>query len=599
MKKYKYIFLIGAALIGFTSCEDLLNKTPQSQLTPEAYYRNDSDFQLATNPFYNNIIEKEPYEAQSDQCVKLTPTNRIRGGNSMSVPASGGGWDWYNVRAVNTILSFLEKCEDPVVVKKYSALCKFFRAMEYYTKVCDFGDVPWIDHELGSTDPLLYAPRDSREVVTAHMVEDIDEAIEGLPETYPDQHHYRATKWAALTLKSRFCLFEGTFRKYHGLNLEGHDYKFYLEQAAAAAEKVIDESPHKLYTTGHPEKDYLNLFANYDETKGPGEYILTIDYDLGRNMCHNATAVTLMVSQGGLSLTRKFVNAYLMADGSRFTDKPGWETMQFKEETAGRDPRLAQTIRTPGYKRINSSKVEGPSFTSSVTGYQLVKFVMPADNPVNDKFGQSYNDMPIMRLAEVYLNFAEAKAELGTLTQADLDKSVNLLRQRVGMPKLVLAEANANPDWYLASKEYGYPNVSGPNKGIILEIRRERAVELVEEGFRFNDLLRWKSGKSLEQAVSGMYFPGPGQYDLDGDGKADVVLYLKGTPKPSVANAEILLIGEELLLSEEDKGYVAPYKKISISFDEGRDYYLPIPIDDRTLNNNLAQNPGWADGLDF
>ena len=129
-----------------------------------------------------------------------------------------------------------------------------------------------------------------------------------------------------------------------------------------------------------------------------------------------------------------------------------------------------------------------------------------------------------MRTAEVYLNCAEAKAELGTLTQDDLNKTINKLRARVNMPNLLMATANANPDPYL--KEW-YPHVeSDDNQGIILEIRRERAIELVMEGFRYYDIMRWKEGKIFEKPFLGIYFPGPGEYDLDGDGTNDVYLYL-------------------------------------------------------------------------
>ena len=127
-------------------------------------------------------------------------------------------------------------------------------------------------------------------------------------------------------------------------------------------------------------------------------------------------------------------------------------------------------------------------------------------------------DLIIFRTAEIYLNYAEAKAELGTLTQGDIDISVKKLRDRVGMPNLDMAAANLNPDPYLASEVTGYANVKGENKGVILEIRRERTIELAQEGFRYYDMMRWKEGKRFEQPLLGMYFPGPGEYDLDGNG---------------------------------------------------------------------------------
>lgn len=135
----------------------------------------------------------------------------------------------------------------------------------------------------------------------------------------------------------------------------------------------------------------------------------------------------------------------------------------------------------------------------------------------------------------------EAKAELGTLTQDDLDHSVNLIRDRVGMPHLNKSAANANPDPFLTSELYGYKNVdSGSNKGVILEIRRERSIEMVSEGIRFSDLCRWREGQLLAQPFYGPYVPGEGRYDMDGNGKIDFVVYLdRRIPAPGVTPLKI------------------------------------------------------------
>lgn len=602
MKLNRKLILIAASVLAFSSCDDWLDKFPKDTVTPESYFKTATDLQLFTNPLYNNILDKTPYSEQSDQYMTQDPSNLIRGGNHRVVPNSGSGWTWTDLRRINTCLGNIDNCDDAEAVKQYSALCKFFRALFYYDKIQRFGDVPWIDHELGSAEDAVYTPRDSRELVMSHMVEDIDEAIAGLPSSYASGHNYRATKWAALALKARFCLFEGTFRKYHGISYPEHDWQWYLQQAADAAEQIINNGPFKLYSTGKPNEDYAFLFSDYDEK--PIEYILSVNYDYSLEMMHNATAIALMSSQGRISTTKKFVDQYLMADGSRFTDKPGWDTMQFKEEVANRDPRLGQTIRIPGYHRFNSTKVEGPDMSVSMTGYHTAKWVMPAGNQANDKFSQAYNDLPIFRLGEVYLNYAEAKAELGTLTQADLNKSVNLLRDRVGMPHMNMTNANANPCSYLSSEKYGYPNVTGANKGVILEIRRERAVELAQEGLRYDDLLRWKAGYCLEQPIEGIYIPGAGIYDIDGDGTNDIALYNPGDQVPAKNSATFVWqIGKDVFLSEGDHGNWAPYTNIEISFDEERDYYYPIPIDDRRLYYSkgvlLTQNPKWNDGLSF
>lgn len=601
MKRY---IIAGMVLcLGFSSCDDLLDLKPLSQISQTDYFKTATDLQLFSNSFYNNLLDKDPYDDQSDLYVQQTLSDVIIGGTKRVVPASGGGWSWSDLRKMNTLLEYADQCPDKSAVLKYKALTRFFRAFFYFEKIKRFGDVPWYEVELASSDEALYKPRDSRELVMTHMIEDIDFAIENLPDEKKESSApYRATKWAAMALKARFCLYEGTYRKYHHLTLDGgHDYQYYLTQSAQAAAQLMKEGPYRLYTTGHPESDYLNLFAAEDANKD--EYILAIKFDYGMSIYHNATAHTLVPTQGRPGLTRKMVNTYLMKDGTAFTDKSGWQDMQFVEEVKDRDPRLAQSIRTPGYMRIGKTTVLAPDLSVSVTGYQPIKFVQdPTASGGNvDRNDRSTCDLPVYRYAEVLLNYAEAKAELGTLTQSDLDESINLIRKRIGMPALNLSTANAAPDRYLSSKETGYSNVEGANKGVILEIRRERAIELSQEGFRFDDLVRWKAGYCLDQELTGMYFSGPGQYDLSGNGKVDLILYAEGESKPSVASGVLVYkIGTDIILTGSNKGYVSYHKNIArTNFSEERDYLYPIPTNERSLNPNLKQNPGWVDGLSF
>ncbi len=589
-------------LIGLTACDDLLDLHPLSQISQTDYFKTETDLQLFSNSFYNNLLNKSPYDEQSDIYIQQNLSDEMLGGTKRTVPASGGGWSWGDLRKMNTLLAYANQCEDKNAVVKYTALTRFFRAFFYFEKVKRFGDVPWYDAELGSSDQALYKARDSREVIMTHMIEDIDYAIANLPDKKQETSSpYRVNKWAAMALKAQFCLYEGTFRKYHGLNLDGHAYTYYLEQSAAAAQELMKTGPYKLYSTGNPGKDYLTLFA--EENANPDEYIFAIKFDYGLNIYHNATAHTLVPTQGRPGFTRKMVNTYLKKDGTAFTNETGWQEMSFIDEVKNRDPRLAQSIRTPGYTRIGQTKVLAPDLSISVTGYQPIKFVQdPTASGGNvDRNDRSTCDLPVYRYAEVLLNYAEAKAELGTLTQDDLDNSINLIRRRVGMPDLNMSSANANPDRYLSSDDTGYSNVTGTNKGVILEIRRERTIELMQEGFRFDDLVRWKAGHCIDQSIYGMYFPGPGEYDLTGDGVADVILYASGTSKPSAASGtQVYKIGEEIILSEGNKGYVSYHKNIERTpFSEQRDYLYPIPSDERSLNKNLTQNPGWNDGLDF
>ncbi|WP_288237355.1 RagB/SusD family nutrient uptake outer membrane protein [uncultured Alistipes sp.] len=594
----RLIILALALTTGLTACEDWLDKKPLDKISQYDYFKDATALELFSNPFYNNLLAKEPFKEQSDQLVQYNLSNEMIGGNKRTVPSTGGGWTWTDLRRMNTLLAMAaEYCEDPAAVTKYSAITRFFRAFFYFDKVKRFGDVPWYDKELGSADPELYKARDSRELVLTNMIKDIDDAVNsgGLSEKATP---YRVNKWTALALKARFCLYEGTYRKYHGINLEGHDYKYYLDLAAETAKQIMDESPYKLFKTGNPATDYVTLFTKEDADED--EYMLAIKNDAGLQIFHNATGYAVMVTQGRPGLTRKLVNAYLMKDGKKFTDQPGWQEMTFLEETKNRDPRMAQSVRTPGYTRIGSTTVEAPDISVANTGYQLVKFVQ-ARPPEGDRGDKSTCDMPVFRFTEVLLNYAEAKAEAGTLTQDDLDISINKIRERAGMPDLDMVEANKNPDWYLSSEEYGYPNVTGPNKGVILEIRRERAIELLEEGFRYNDLMRWKAGYCIDQPITGIYFPGPGEYDLSGDGKADVILYPKGSAKPSAGEGvQVYELDKDIYLTEEksSKGYMFYHKTVErTKFNEGRDYLYPIPSTERELNPNLEQNPGWSDGL--
>ena len=205
MKKIYGILFFLTALFLASSCEEALNKYPLDDVTEEAYYENATQLQLFTNSFYSSILPDVPYDEQSDLMVATNLSSTLLNGSFRTAPASGGGWTWTTLRKINTCLDNLYRCKDEATRKEYAALCKFFRAWFYFDKIRRFGDVPWVDHELASDEKdVLYKARDSREVVMAHMIEDIDEAIEGLPSSYSSGKTFRATKWAALALKSRF-----------------------------------------------------------------------------------------------------------------------------------------------------------------------------------------------------------------------------------------------------------------------------------------------------------------------------------------------------------------------------------------------------------
>jgi hypothetical protein len=252
----------------------------------------------------------------------------------------------------------------------------------------------------------------------------------------------------------------------------------------------------------------------------------------------------------------------------------------------------------PGYIQKGATAVTACGFTSH-TGYQPIKFVPEASKCISSSDDV---DWALLRAAEVYLNYAEAKAELaalgkGTITQADLDKSINKIRKRAKMPNLVLADANANPCIYMESC---YPNVDkGANKGIILEIRRERTIELaLEQPDRSWDMFRWKEAKQCLQSVQpwyGVYIPALGKYDTSGDGVADVEFIQEG----SAVKLKVGSSTSEVTLSNVTSGYIVAYAAANYGtlWDDSRDYLWPIPASQRELNPNLTQNPGYVDGV--
>lgn len=566
------------------SCEDFLTRLPQDRITPETYFTSETECQLYTNEFYTLFPEGSGvYYETADYIIPLQLSNEVIG--NRTVPSTSGSWNWDKLRDINFFLKHSDQCEDEDVRQQYEGLARFFRAYFYFEKVKRYGDVPWVDTPLAAEDESLYKGRDDRKTVMGHVLDDIDYAIDNLP---AGRDVFRVTKWTALALKSRIFLFEGTFRKYHGLG----DWEVCLQEAVEAADIFIKTSGYTLYTEG--ANPYRDLFAALvtDET----EIILSRSYTSSIGLVHDANGQYTSISMGRPGLAKDVVNMYLMKDGSRFTDKAGYETMSFAEECEGRDPRLSQTIRTPGYTRIGSSDQLPPDMAATMTGYQIIKYV---GAPIYDSYKTSENDLPIFRTAEVFLNYAEAKAELGTLTQADLDITVNRLRDRAGVTgHLDLTDANADPDEYLSDPVTGYSGVSGPNAGVILEIRRERTVELIAEGFRYWDIMRWKAGNRFERPFHGMYFDGVGEYDLDGNGTVDFVIY-EGT-QPMAEEGVVYRSLAEAALSEGSKGYITCHGDIERKWDEGKDYLYPIPTDDIVLTNGaVTQNPGWEDGLDF
>lgn len=598
MKKILFPILIVLAGFAFTACDNLLDVVPKDKLTPDTFFKNESELKAFAIVFYGNFPDADAiYLANDDHYTQNNLSNEEMG--KRTIPASGSGWSWGALRNINTLLQNLSHCDDAAVSLQYEALARFFRAYFYFEKVKRFGDVPWYDSTVGSTDlEQLNRPRDSREFVMDKMIEDIDFAIANLPST---KSPYEVTKWTAMALKSRFLLFEGTFRKYHAgdvflqtLPSDAKPYNWYLEECAKVSREFIQSSGYGLHG------NYWELFHTMNATDLMDEVILARDYNATYGAVHNSGSAQTTGSRGCPAMTKKLFASFLMADGSRFTDQAGWETMDFMSETQNRDPRLSQSIRTPGYKRMGESVTTSPDFKVTFSGYHPDKYLTTKEQDTNNA---SDIDINLFRSAEVYLNYAEARAESGTLTQEDLDISVNKLRDRVKMPHLVMATANAQPDPFLTDPAYGgYQSavlLADGNKGVILEIRRERSVELCQEGFRYYDIMRWKEGKMFEAPFYGMYFSTEGVYDVDQNGTDDLEIF-SGESATSKTVSVAKKLGKDIFLRGGDSGFILLHGNTARSWNEDKDYLYPIPTDDRNLTGGaLTQNPGWDDGLTF
>jgi len=598
----KILYIISLVLI-FTACDDL-DRYPLDSVSSQIYFQTADQLKQYTNQFYSILPGAgSMYEEVSDYLALTTLANEATGKRTIPADASSSSWSWGTLRHINYFLEHVDQCTDAEAKAHYTGLTLFFRAYFYYDKVRRFGDVPWIDHTLSGTDDELYKPRDSRTVVMQHVVDDLDNAIAWMSDD--KSNAYAVNRYTAMALKSRVCLFEGTFRKYHNLG----DWETMLREAASAARMLMDEGGYTLYNIG--EQPYRDMFM-MEDLRQCSEMILARAYDASMSLKHNASSFTISPTTGRPGFTKRLVNQYLKTDGSRYTDLPEYEKKAMGEEMTDRDPRMEQTIFHPGhYIRKGKTEQEAYNATISSTGYQIIKYVTEEEH---DTYNNSDNDMPLFRLAEVYLNYAEAKAELGEFTQADANISINLLRDRVGMPHLDVAVADANPCPYMESL---YPNVCQTHKGLILEIRRERTIELVLEGHRYWDLMRWKEGKAFEQPYLGMSISGvskndedeAGFMDLSGDGDPDICVWINDYPFTFgeityyEANKDLKL--DQLVDNTFTSGFVLADGTpddltAGRQWDENKDYLYPIPVRERVLSNGaLSQNPGWVDGLSF
>jgi hypothetical protein len=572
------------------SCKKL-DQVPQDTALNPAVFGSVDGLQLYANSFYDNLPDAGSVvraDAMADYAARTSVPDFLRPGAYSSRQSTG--WDWTALRNINY---FIENNVNPKVQlaqrQHFMGLARFFRAWFYFDKLKRFGDVPWINKTMKIDDPDLYKGRDKRTLVVDSILADLDYASKYISTT--DNTRSLITKYTAYAFKSRVCLFEGTFRKYHDEYSLQSSADGLLTQAVEAAQNVMTNGGFNLNTAGGADKAYRQLFTS--QAPVATEVILAAVVDPALGIFNDANWYWTSATYGDrLSFIRTFVNTYLNIDGTPFTDNAGYKTMPFVQEVKGRDMRLQQTIRMGNYTRLNGATQQAapPVFSYTYTGYQPIKLTQ--DDASMDGGSRNTNSIPIMRYAEVLLNFAEAKAELNTLTDADWNITIGALRRRAGITGNTAAKPTV-ADQYL--KTNYFPAISDAS---LLEIRRERGIELAFEGFRFSDIIRWKRGELMNQTWNGFYVPQLNvPLDLNEDGVLDVCFYTT-LPATQVAGVTYVSVAETLsngtvnpqrLSSANELTWLTTIQRIW----DNKYYLYPIPETDRLQNPKLSQNPGW------
>lgn len=526
------------AFVFIVSCEKDLDLIPLDTVSDGSFWKTASDFEKAANAFYLPGGTANGTHDQNSDITMGHGTNATSAGQLLLDQGPGWGGSYTTIRATHKITENYELAVDlQDETKRYAAEARFFRAQTYHNLVRTFGDVPLIKKTLDLSSEELDAPRTSRTEVVDYILEDIDWAIANLPleSELTASEKGRVTKGSALALKSRIFLFEGTWAKYHST---GADANAYFTQSINASQAVIDSGEYEIYMGSSTDTAYRHLFIEQGE--GSKESILARRYNEDREIFHNTSR---WVTTRHNSPTKQLTDLYVCTDGLPIGISPlfqGFDTMI--SEFENRDPRMSQTMMIPNTGVDNlgndaSAPLIGSSSGASRTGYMAYKF-FSEDNTC--QLGRCFYDYMVMRYAEVLLNHAEALYEKnGSISDAQLDLTINQIRDRVGLTHLTNS----------LTSTYGL--------NMLWQIRNERTVELAYEGFRFDDLRRWKQAENfLPVSLLGVKYDGD-DFPVNGDG---------------------FLIADDISnRSWDDKLYL-----------------FPVPVNQIVLNPNLLpQNPGW------
>lgn len=604
LKKAALIFGVAVTL---TSCNDYFNEQPVNSTTRDEYFTSETSLETYSYGLLNSYLPSATTLYYGDQISDIAVAKQTEGylrpGQYNAAQATN--WargNWSELYDVNYFIKYATEakqsgqlqCSD-AIFNHYMGVARFWRAWFYWNKVKTFGDVPWYDQPIEPDDDAnLYKGRDPRNDVMAKVLEDLNFAVNNCLADAKFVDKNVINKYVALALKARICLWEGTFRKYHSLG----EYRSWLEEAASADEELMNNSPYDiLVEAGNEDKTYSKLFLS--EAPQRKEIILAREYNKELNVRHGATTWYNSPTAGNrLSATKAFMNMYLNLDGTRFTDKPDYNKTQFKDEFKNRDYRMKQSFINPDYeKTVNGVLTKDITKTflnleQQNTWYRIAKWTIP-DNSLEGG-DWSNNSLSVFRMGEILLNYAEAKAELGQMTTSVWDKTIRRLRERSG----VKGNPPTTADPYLVAYYTNEQDGTTVTDPYILEIRRERTIELFMENTRRDDLWRWRECPLLAREYDGIYVPELGkEMDLNGDGKNEICFFSKSHPKPSKTSSSVTYV--EITAEPGDNTTIYGINKDNcIVYIVDREwlprmYYYPIPQTALNINPNLGQNPGW------
>lgn len=552
----------GVSLVCLAACN--LDLLPESTMTDAAFWKSESDLRNACNRFYqqmngnNDLGTGFSHDYRSDELFGNS-SNSISAG-FWTVPSSNGSWTdaYWRIFIANNILEKAERTGlADEVINPYLAEACFFRAYYYFELVKKYGDVPLIMKAIDDTKaPELDTPRTPRSEVLAQCYEDLDFAAQWLPDIdsrdADGAGFGHVSRSAALAMLVRVGLYEGTYAKYHSLT--GEDSKTHLKKAIDAAEAMIREGKHSLYP------DFERLFTYDGEGRQNRENVFVKIY--GPNGAGTTVHGNSRQLENTVNLTRNMVDMFLYQDGL----PKGKSPLEIKQETRfndvlqNRDPRLLMTVYQVGDKDYKNN--DFTPFTESKKSFAIKKGFILEDWATNSK---ETLDKMVIRYAEVLISYAEALYEYnGSITDTQLDQTVNQLRRRVGMPVMLTNE---------------FARTNGLD--ILEEIRRERTVEFIDENKRYDDIIRWKiAEKVLTGSLLGCRLSG---YDV-------------AESKVNDLKARITLNGGMFngkKVCDQDSIYVLDAAE-DRRFNTAKDYLYPVPLEEiARSHDNVVQNPGW------